>query len=236
VLSQPRRHDCLGSRSFVYGPILCLDRHFWEGYWELDQVVNLLSLLHSHTPRGDDGDKLVWGPSRKGIFDSRSFNHVLHTPLEICFPWKDIWGVKAPPRVAFFHVDSGLGLDPHLRQFEKKGFMLAGWCCMCKNVEETVDHLLLHCWVARQLWNVVFQFVGIDWVLPLHVSNLLFGWWNWFGKRSSGVWNLIPYCLMWTIWRERKKRTSENMENPLAKVIEVFFCFFVSLCTTIFLE
>ena len=102
VLSQPRRHDCLGSRSLGYGPILCLDRHFWEGYWELDQVVNLLSLLHSHTPRGDDGDKLVWGLCRKGIFDSRSFYHVLHTPLEICFPWKGIWGMKSPPRVAFF--------------------------------------------------------------------------------------------------------------------------------------
>ena len=41
--------------------------------WEMDQVVTLFSLLHSHTPRGDEVDKLVWGPSRKGTFDSRSF-------------------------------------------------------------------------------------------------------------------------------------------------------------------
>jgi hypothetical protein len=70
--------------------------------WELDQMVSFLSLLHSHTPRDDVGDKLVWGPGRKGIFYSRSFYHVLHTPKKICFPWKGIWGVKAPPRVAFF--------------------------------------------------------------------------------------------------------------------------------------
>ena len=51
--------------------------------------------------------------------------------------------------------------------------VLAGWCCMCKNAEESVDHLLLHCWAARQLWHFVFKFVGIAWVLPVHVSNLL---------------------------------------------------------------
>ena len=69
----------------------------------------------------------------------------------------------------------------------------------------------------------VFQFVGIDWVLPSQVSEVLLGWSNWFGKRSSSVWNLIPSCLMWTIWRERNKRTFENQETSMAKLIELFF-------------
>ena len=104
-------------------------------------------------------------------------------PPATCFPWKCIWCVKAPPRVAFF--------------------MCTAWYCMCKNADETVDHLLLHCLIARQIRGFVFQFVGINWVLPSHVSEVLCGWWNWFGRRCSGVWNLIPSCLMWTIWRER---------------------------------
>ena len=101
--------------------------------------------------------------------------------------------------------------------------MLVGWCCLCKKADETVDHLLLHCGVARQIWDFVFQFVGINWVLRSHVSEMLFGWWNWFGKRSSGVWNIIPSCLIWTIWRERNKRTFENQEAPVGKIIEIFF-------------
>jgi hypothetical protein len=120
--------------------------------WELDQVVTFFSLLHSHTPRGDEVDKLVWGPSRKGIFDSRSFYHVLHNPPEICFPWKSIWRVKAPPRVAFFMWTTTWGWILTCDNLKKKGFVLAGWCCMCKNAEETV----LHCWFAKQLWNFVF--------------------------------------------------------------------------------
>ncbi len=44
--------------------------------------------------------------------------------------------------------------------------MLAGWCCMCKVDDESVDHLFIHCWAARMLWSLVFRSVGIDWVLP----------------------------------------------------------------------
>ena len=159
-------------------------------------MVTFLSLLHAHTTRDDDRDKLVWGPSRKGIFDSRSLYQVLHTPLAICFPWKGIWGAKSPPRVAFFLWTVAWDRILTCDNLKKKGFVLAGWCCMCRNADEMMDHLLLHCWFARQLWDFVFKFVGIDWVFPLNVPTLLFGWWNWFGKRSSGVWNLIPSCLV----------------------------------------
>ena len=143
--------------------------------WELNQMVSFLSLLHSHTPRDDVGDKLVWGLGRKGIFYSKSFYHVLHTPKKICFSWKGIWGVKAPLRVAFFMWTVVWGRILTCDNLKKKGFMLAGWCCMCKSANETVDHLLLHCRMGRHLWNFVFQFVGVDWVLPLTVSDLLFG-------------------------------------------------------------
>jgi hypothetical protein len=96
---------------------------------------------------------------------------------------------------------------------------------MCKDDDELVDHLLIHCWAAHRLWSLVFRSVGIDWVFPNRVSDLLFGWWNWFGKTSSGVWNLIPSCLTWTIWRKRNSRTFENTETALDKLLEIFFGF-----------
>jgi hypothetical protein len=72
-------------------------------------------------------------------------------------------------------------------------------------------------------WSLVFRSVGIDWVFPNRVSDLLFGWWNWFGKKSSGVWNLIPSCLMWTIWRERNSRIFEDKEIAMDRLLENFF-------------
>ncbi len=59
-------------------------------------------------------------------------------------------------------------------------------------------------------------------MLPSRVSDLLYGWHNWFGKKSSGVWNLIPSCLMWTIWWERNSRTFEDKETAMDKLLEIF--------------
>ncbi len=99
---------------------------------------------------------------------------------------------------------------------------MAGWCFMCRCSGELVDPLLLHCVVARAVWDFVFYSFGVTWVLPGRVKELMFGWRNWFGKSSLKVWNLVPLCLMWTLWWERNLRTFEDKEDPIDKIIEVF--------------
>jgi hypothetical protein len=131
--------------------------------------------------------------------------------------------VKAPPRVAFFMWTVAWGRILTCDNLKKGALCwLAGVVCAKMRMSRWITSCCI-VGLLDSLWSFVFQFVGIDWVLPSQVSEVLFGWWNWFGKRSSGVWNLIPSCLMWTIWRERNKRTFENQETPLAKLIELFF-------------
>jgi hypothetical protein len=36
---------------------------------------------------------------------------------------------------------------------------------MCKKSEESIDHFLLHCEVARELWSSLFHLFGVDWVM-----------------------------------------------------------------------
>ena len=38
---------------------------------------------------------------------------------------------------------------------------------------------------------------------------------NWLGTYSSKVWNLVPACLMWLVWKERNAQTFENVESPI---------------------
>ena len=92
----------------------------------------------------------------------------------------------------------------------------------CKNHWETRDHLLLHCEVATALWGFVFQQFGIQWVLLAKILDLLFGWYNWFGKHSSDIWNLVPLCLMWSLWQERNRRIFEDLEKSLIHLQEQF--------------
>ena len=55
-------------------------------------------------------------------------------------------------------------------------------------------------------------------MLPQTVAELLFSWWNGLGRHTSDVWNLVPLCLMWIVWKERNSRTFEDvssMDNQL---------------------
>ena len=49
-----------------------------------------------------------------------------------------------------------------------------------------------------------------------------FGWWNWLGKHSSSIWNLAPLCLTWCLWRERNRRTFEDMDSSDDQLLASF--------------
>jgi hypothetical protein len=60
-------------------------------------------------------------------------------------------------------------------------------CCMCKMNGEMVDHLLLHCEVARVLWNAIFSHFRLSWAMPLRVVDLFTYWWTDGHPRSAIV-------------------------------------------------
>ena len=93
---------------------------------------------------------------------------------------------------------------------------------MCRSNGETVDHLFLRCGKAYRLWSLVFRSFGFSWVLPRSVADTLFGWWNWPGKHLSSIWNLAPLCLMWCLWRERNRRTFEDMDSSDDQLLASF--------------
>ena len=54
--------------------------------------------------------------------------------------------------------------------------------------------------------------------MPDTIVSLLFAWRNWLGTYSSKVWNLVPACLMWLVWKEHNARTFEDVESPIDKL------------------
>ena len=42
----------------------------------------------------------------------------------------------------------------------KRGFVLAGWCCLCKAADESVDHFFLHFRIARVILEFGVPFCG----------------------------------------------------------------------------
>ena len=56
---------------------------------------------------------------------------------------------------------------------------------MCKADGESVDHLLLHCVYAKELWDVVFAMFGVFWVMPGRVRELFATWQGKMGKHPK---------------------------------------------------
>ena len=95
---------------------------------------------------------------------------------------------------------------------------------MRKRCEESVDHLLLHCPIAFELWSSVFCLFGIHWVMPHKVIELFKSWQGKFGRhRNIGFWRLVPHCLMWCIWSERNARCFEGSERSLLEIKSFFY-------------
>ena len=98
---------------------------------------------------------------------------------------------------------------------------------MCKRCGESVNHLLLHCPIAYELWPMVFCLFGIHWVMPYKVSELLASWQGKFGRhRNRGLWRFVLHCLFWCLWQERNARCFEDCEHS---ILDIKFFFFHTL-------
>ena len=59
-------------------------------------------------------------------------------------------------------------------------------CYLCKEKEETSNHLIPLCKKATVLWSLIFSILGVQWVLHSLIKRNLFGWRGAFvGKRRE---------------------------------------------------
>ena len=90
-----------------------------------------------------------------------------------------------------------------------------------------MNHLLLHCRVAYELWSMVFCFFDIHWVMPYKVSELLTSWHGKFGRHQNiDLWRFVLHCLFWCLWREPHARCFEDCEWSIFDIKSFFFPYF----------
>ena len=71
---------------------------------------------------------------------------------------------------------------------------------MCKCDGELVDHLLLHCPVAHEMWSMLLGYLVSFGLCLRSVLGLLEYWQGKFGRHwSMGVWRVVLHCLTWSL-------------------------------------
>ena len=74
---------------------------------------------------------MPWCLKGSGKFDTQTFYKEIWDANISPFPWKSIWTVKIPNRVAFFVWTAALGRILTLDNFSE-GLPLVNWNCMCQ--------------------------------------------------------------------------------------------------------
>ena len=141
------------------------------------------------------------------------------------FSNKCIWVDKVPTKVVFFAWEATWGKILTLDRLKKRGWQLLNHCFLCGCEEENVNHILLHCIVVRVLWEIVLALFGVQWVFLESVKEMLFSWRGPFvGKKRKKIWNSIPLCIFWTVWKERNRLAFRRGSLAIQKLKNSFVC------------
>ena len=124
--------------------------------WEQESFDLFMDMVYTSTVRGLGPDRVCRKLARRRGFEVKGFYLSFYPPTLLSFPWRMIWQSKVPPRVAFFSWSASLGKILTTNNLRKRRVLVLDWCYMCKSCGELVDHLLLHCPIACELWSLVF--------------------------------------------------------------------------------
>ena len=75
---------------------------------------------------------------------------------------------------------------------------------LCKDSEESANHILIHCDKTRKLWTQLLTIFGLVWVFPTSMRNLLLEWKvKGLGKKRSSL--EIGFNLSFLVYLGRAK-------------------------------
>jgi len=94
-------------------------------------------------------------------------------------------------------------------------------CVLCGNVEETTNHLFLHCNVVSVIWRKVLDWLNINFITPHNLFSH-FACWSTLSnsRRLFNAFCLIWHAVIWSIWKERNATIFKNQVKNVDEVFE----------------
>lgn len=163
--------------------------------WEIESFIELLSRLGNFSLNPQVRDSIAWNNSIDKVYSVKSgYTHFITRNLIIeSWPWKLIWKTKLPPKVICFSwtaLHEACLTQDNLR---RRKIQMANRCYMCHSSLESVNHLLLHCTVASEIWNMFFLLFGLSWVMPRSTKEACSSWSQLkVEKTIKNIWLMVP--------------------------------------------
>lgn len=165
--------------------------------WELTRSVMLDPL---------QPDRFVWKRSADGHYSVSSTYRAFFAGSTALLGARELWRARAPPKVKFF---GWLALHNRLwtaARRKRHGMQDSEDCAFCGQAPETVEHLILGCVFARQLWHTLLSPLGLDVLVPAQQEDFAV-WWLHERKRIDKASRPTADSLILLVaWNLRKHR------------------------------
>ena len=105
---------------------------------------------------------------------------------------------------------------------------------MCKKSGKSIDNLLLHCKLTRELRSSLIQLFGVAWVMSRWIRDLLVSRRGQLGQcMVLELWRLDPLCLLLCIWRKKNTRSFEGREMAMLELKKMLFQIFICMASRV---
>jgi hypothetical protein len=189
-------------------PVLC----DYVELWEKLEAVQL---------RPFESDRFVWRWSADGKYSASSAYRSFFVGMSSMLGAKELWKTPTLPKVKLFFW---LALHGHIWTAERRwrhGLQDSAECALCSQEDETVDHLLLDCVFARDLWFSTLRSVGWARLTP-QPGALLAAWWIDSRRLVPGAgrrgFDATVLLISWCLWKERNAHVFNGATSVVSQL------------------
>jgi hypothetical protein len=122
-------------------------------------------------------------------------------------PADRIWNTWAPPKCKFFLWLAVINRCWTADRLARRGLDHPDKCPLCDQEDETVQHILVSCVFAREVWVQIVSLVGLQHLSPSLGEGIFQEWWRLAERRVSAVmkksFNTLVVLVAWWIWKQR---------------------------------
>lgn len=207
--------------------------------WEQGLMESLLNILHNTQVQHDGCDSWVWLGDTSGIFSVHSAYRIITENASMVDNrlYKALWNKDTPLRVAAFSWKALLDRIPTASNLQKRGVNFTSLnpnYSFCNSALDETAHTLLHCPLSYGMWMLIYNWIGVDVVIPADLKSHHFlqheGLLH--NRISKSCWQLVWFSVVWSLWLLRNEIIFKGCGADYVKLFDLTrirawnWCFF----------
>ncbi|GKD42853.1 RNA-directed DNA polymerase, eukaryota [Tanacetum coccineum] len=166
-----------------------------------EQRVTLLSFLETRVS-SNQRDRWIWTGDGDGIYSAKCGRKLIDKWTLCLDTYATRWLKEMPAKVNIFIWRMLLGKLPTRMNLMTRGITVrSDKCGICDTNDETINHLMLHCDLARDVWALVGRWWSLDFPSVLTIRELM----SWVDDTrlhtlAKKVLHVVVGTMAWSIW------------------------------------